>query len=92
MESVDAVSLVESCWDHLLSLYKQQGLGDEVKAFVAAIGQGYPFPTNLNRSPPRADEMAPLSEQHLFFSCLESHDGKSAVLDKLRSYREAARA
>lgn len=92
MESVDALPLVESCWDRLQAMYKQQGMGDEVKAFIAAIGEGYPFPTNLDRNPPRADEMAPLSEQDVLIDCLESHQGKSVVVERLKSYREAAKA
>lgn len=92
METIDALPLIESVWEHLSHLYSEAGLSTEVKAFVAAVGEGYPFPTNLDRNPPKADNMAPESEQGVIMkSLLEGHD-KNAVLNALRTYRRNVQA
>ncbi|KAJ6002759.1 hypothetical protein N7451_005306 [Penicillium sp. IBT 35674x] len=79
MESVDSLPLVDKTWDELSKRYATAGsLADsdldpgrhslaqrEIKAFVQAVGEGYPFPTNLDRRPPAPSGMAPESEQDL---------------------------
>ncbi|POR35073.1 Uncharacterized protein TPAR_04726 [Tolypocladium paradoxum] len=90
MESIDARPLLGACWEDLQRLYKENGLSDEVKAFVAAIAEGYPFPTNLDRNPPRADGMAPASEQDIILKCLVTGERKNGVLEALDSHRRAA--
>ncbi|CAM1510973.1 Fc.00g084860.m01.CDS01 [Cosmosporella sp. VM-42] len=92
METIDALPLVESTWDALNRLYEGNGLSDEVKSFVAAIGEGYPFPTNLDRNPPRADNMAPESEQDVIMSSLVAGKSKAEVLGALKRYRIATQA
>lgn len=92
MESIDALPLVDKCWDELLRLHKAQGMSDEVKALVAAIGEGYPFPTNLDRNPPKSDSMAPESEQEVLMKALEEGKSKDEAVRALASYREATRA
>ncbi|PHH90537.1 hypothetical protein CDD83_3342 [Cordyceps sp. RAO-2017] len=92
MEAVDTLPLLDSCWDHLRRLYDRDGLSDRLMAFVAAIADGYPFPTNLDRNPPRSDEMAPLSEQDVLLECLASGKDKSAALETMRSYVRSTKA
>ncbi|KAK3196456.1 hypothetical protein K4F52_000338 [Lecanicillium sp. MT-2017a] len=92
MESIDALPLVEMCWDELVHLYKAQGMSDEVKALVAAIGEGYPFPTNLDRNPPKSDSMAPESEQEVLMKALEEEKSKEEAVRSLTLYREATKA
>lgn len=86
MESIDTFSLVESSWDELTGLYRAQGLSDEVQAFVAAVGEGYAFPTNLDNHEPRAGSMAPDSEQDIILAALETGASRQQVLEKLRVY------
>ncbi|KND91960.1 hypothetical protein TOPH_03516 [Tolypocladium ophioglossoides CBS 100239] len=89
MESIDARPLVEGCWEVLQRVYKENGFSDEVRAFVAAVAEGYPFPTNLDRNPPRADDMAPVSEQDVILKCLLTSESKNGVLEALDRYRRA---
>lgn len=48
-----------------MALYRDQGPGDEVRAFVAALREGCAFPTNLDAHEPQAGSMAPRSEQDI---------------------------
>ncbi|KAJ3962091.1 hypothetical protein N0V92_001182 [Colletotrichum tropicale] len=86
MEFVDAVPLVEKSWDHLVKLYDEQGMSEEVKSFIAAVGNGYPFPTNLDNNPPRNEGMAPESEQDNITSSLVSKKSREEAVDALRSF------
>ncbi|KAL3956570.1 hypothetical protein ACCO45_009416 [Purpureocillium lilacinum] len=92
METIDTRPLVESCWDELRRLHAEQGMSDEVAAFVAAVAEGYPFPTNLDRNPPRSDDMAPQSEQDVILQCLEEHESKEEVLAALDKHSFASQA
>lgn len=92
METIDTRPLVESCWDELRRLHAEQGMSDEVAAFVAAVAEGYPFPTNLDRNPPRSDDMAPQSEQDVILQCLEEHASKEEVLAALDKHSFASQA
>jgi ectoine hydroxylase-related dioxygenase (phytanoyl-CoA dioxygenase family) len=92
MESIDALPLVEKCWDELLRMHQCEATSDEVKAFVAAVGEGYPFPTNLDRNPPKSDSMAPESEQEVLIKALEEGQNTEEVVRALRLYRETTRA
>ena len=88
MECVDSLPLVERTWDGLRGEYERDGLSAEVKAFVAAVADGYPFPTNLDRRAPRMDGMAPESEQELLVRGLESGWTNEEVIRELRILRE----
>lgn len=70
MESIDTIALGESCWSELLAKYRTEGLSAEVKSFVAAIADGYPFPLNLDRRAPAPGGMAPQSEQDVLLTGL----------------------
>ncbi|KAH7163507.1 hypothetical protein B0J13DRAFT_38124 [Dactylonectria estremocensis] len=91
METVDALPLVESSWDALTALYKEKGLSDEVKAFVYAVGEGYPFPTNLDNNAPKSDSMAPDSEQDIILGALLAGRSKSEVVGDLNKFRVNSR-
>ena len=92
MEHVDSLPLVERTWDGLRREYERDGLSAEVKAFVAAVADGYPFPTNLDRRAPRVDGMAPESEQELLIRGLESGWTNEQVLRELRILREDSKS
>lgn len=46
MESIDTLPLVRMCWRELSGNYGIWGKTPELKASVAAIAEGYPFPTS----------------------------------------------
>jgi ectoine hydroxylase-related dioxygenase (phytanoyl-CoA dioxygenase family) len=92
METIDALPLVESTWDVLTAAYKEQGLSDEVKMFISAVGEGYPFPTNLDNNPPRNENMAPDSEQDVIRDGLVGGKSKAQVLADLKDFRNKIRA
>lgn len=92
MESVDAIPLVGVIWDELSQTFQSHGATDAVKALVEAVGEGYTFPTNLDRNPPRSDDMAPKSEQDVMWECLQKGYSKDDALRALQAYREATAA
>jgi ectoine hydroxylase-related dioxygenase (phytanoyl-CoA dioxygenase family) len=92
METVDALPLVESTWAVLATAYKAQGLIDEIQMFIAAIGEGYPFPTNLDNNPPESENMAPDSEQDIIRDALVNGKSKEEVLADLGGFRLRVRA
>jgi ectoine hydroxylase-related dioxygenase (phytanoyl-CoA dioxygenase family) len=65
MESFDNISLIERCWDTLRHKFNKEGANADVDAIVAAVAEGYPFPTNLDKRPPAPGGMAPESQQEL---------------------------
>lgn len=107
MESVDAIPLVDRCWDILLARYKvaKKQIADrdldpavwgrearEVRALVQALGEGYPFPTNLDRRPPAPGSMAPESEQDVLVRGLEGGWSRGEVVGALEKMRLESRA
>ncbi|OBS25531.1 hypothetical protein FPOA_06065 [Fusarium poae] len=91
METIDALPLVESTWDVLSTSYKENGLS-EVEMFISAVGEGYPFPTNLDNNPPRSENMAPDSEQDVIRDALVKGRTKAEVLADLAEFRTKIKA
>ncbi|KAJ5113267.1 Phytanoyl-CoA dioxygenase [Penicillium angulare] len=106
METVDSLPIVEKTWDLLLEKYKDAGgvagIGmetekfglkeREVRAFVQAVGEGYAFPTNLDRRPPAPSGMAPESEQDVLLRGLEGGWSCEEVLNVLGQIRRDEKA
>jgi ectoine hydroxylase-related dioxygenase (phytanoyl-CoA dioxygenase family) len=92
METVDALPLAESTWDVLTASYKKHGLSDEVEMFISAVGEGYPFPTNLDNNPPKSENMAPDSEQDVIRDALVKEKTKAEVLADLAEFRTKIKA
>lgn len=92
MEMIDTLPLIEGTWEGLVGKFKQEGMSEEVKAFVGNVGEGYPFPTNLDRRVPETAGMAPSSEQDVLREGLEKGWEKERVLDELRKMRRDAAA
>ncbi|KAF1363748.1 phytanoyl-CoA dioxygenase-like protein [Lizonia empirigonia] len=88
MEMIDSLPLVEKTWNALVEKYKQEGLSEEVQAFVGNVAEGYPFPTNLDRRVPETAGMAPESEQDLLMKGLREKWDSNRVLNALRKIRE----
>ncbi|KAJ5559763.1 hypothetical protein N7513_002162 [Penicillium frequentans] len=107
METVDSLPLVESTWDLLVQRYQTAGkcIADpdldpqrsslearEIRAFIQAVAEGYPFPTNLDRRPPAPSGMAPESEQDIVLRGLEAGWSRKEVVDALEELRRDERA
>ncbi|PHH61161.1 hypothetical protein CDD81_729 [Ophiocordyceps australis] len=91
MEAGDAIPLIDSCWDDMKKLYAERGMLD-VTRLMAAVAEGYPFPTNLDQNPPKADGMAPMSEQDVVMDSLKNDETKGQVVHKINSLRQASKA
>ena len=87
MEAIDTLSLVERCWEGLTHKHHQEGMSHRVMAIVAAITEGYPFPTNLDTRPPAPGGMAPESEQDVVLRGLEEAWTSAAVMQVLGRMR-----
>ena len=87
MESINTIAIIGACWVHIQNDFKLHGWTEELEAIIAAIGEGYPFPTNLDRRPPGPAGMAPMSEQDLLRQALELSLNRNEVVESLRSMR-----
>lgn len=87
MESIDTVSIISKCCDAVRELYLETGMTDRVRAILAAIGEGYPFPTNLDRRPPAPGGMAPESEIDILRRGLEQDWDTTAVVKEIMTVR-----
>ena len=92
MESLDTVSLIESCWRTLTQKFDKEGTSLYVEAVVAAVAEGYPFPTNLDRRPPAPGGMAPESEQDIVRSGLKEGWDVKRVVEALRKIKNDSKA
>ncbi|KAI9375343.1 phytanoyl-CoA dioxygenase family protein [Aspergillus egyptiacus] len=86
MEDVDAVPIVARCWGGMLERYRAAGgvVDSGLDALVRAIGDGYPFPTNLDRRPPAPNGMAPESEQDVLLRGLREEWTVERVVGELK--------
>jgi ectoine hydroxylase-related dioxygenase (phytanoyl-CoA dioxygenase family) len=63
METIGTLEITQQCWEEVTRLYAAEGgFTAKVDAVLSAIGNGYPFPTNLDNRPPAPGGMAPESE------------------------------
>jgi ectoine hydroxylase-related dioxygenase (phytanoyl-CoA dioxygenase family) len=73
MESVDRLRMSIALYPTLRRLVSEQkGLPNEIANAVAACGEGYAFPTNLDRDPPLGG-LAPQSQQELMLQALQEN-------------------
>lgn len=97
METVDSVPLVQATWELMKRRVKTAGkVADdldpdvyslpqrELRAFVQAVAEGYPFPTNLDQRPPAPSGMAPESEQDIVLRGLEQGWGTEDIVAALK--------
>ena len=92
METIDALPLVERCWEELRRAFERDGLSDQVKTFIGAVAEGYPFPTNLDRNAPGGENMAPDTEQEVVLKGLKDGLNVQEVAKALRDYRASSKA
>ena len=87
MEQIDAVPLVRTCWPEIQKLYEAEGLSNRTQAVIAAIGEGYPFPTNLDNRAPAPGDLAPSSEQDILREAIEAGWDTDQVVAALKLMR-----
>lgn len=87
METIDTLPLIECCWDLLQDRYDKEGMTLEIEAVIAALGEGYPFPTNLDRMRPGPDGLTPEDEQALMRRCLNCQRPREEVIQALEYMR-----
>ena len=92
MESIDPLPLIECTWDLLRDVYKSEDMSAEVDAYVKAVAEGYPFPTNLDRSPPAPGGMASESEQDVLRRALSSGMDLKTLMTELSQMWAAGKA
>ncbi|KAI9700262.1 MAG: hypothetical protein M1836_002276 [Candelina mexicana] len=92
MEAVDSLGLIVGCWPFLYNKYEKEGRSKEVEAFVRAVAEGYPFPTNLDRRPPGPERPAPESEQELVFKALKNQWSREMAESALLRMRQESSA
>ena len=87
MERIDTLAIIEKAFDNLKSKYNSEGMSPEVEAAIAAISDGYPFPTNLDQRPPAPGGMAPESEAEVLSRALRGGWTKKDTIEQLRISR-----
>ena len=55
----------------------------EIKAAIAATGEGYSFPTNLDNDPPKGG-LAPETQQAFFMTALQNNMGETEFENHLK--------
>lgn len=86
MERIDTHAIIEKCFDISKERYQQEGLCAEVQsaiAAIAAIADGYPFPTDLDTRQPAPGGMAPQREQEVVLYALGQGWDKSELIAHL---------
>jgi ectoine hydroxylase-related dioxygenase (phytanoyl-CoA dioxygenase family) len=87
METVDREKMCKLLYPHAMAAHQNSTLGvSDLKAAIAASAEGYSFPTNLDRDPPKGG-LAPETQQALFARALaEGFDLQEfgAILDEMR--------
>jgi len=87
METVDRTKMCRLLYPHALAAHNNSTLGfSNLRAAIAASAEGYSFPTNLDRDPPKGG-LAPETQQALFARALaEGFDLQrfGAALDEMR--------
>lgn len=90
MESVDADAMLAAVYPILLE--QQNDLTErEVRDTIAAAGDGYAFPTNLDRDPP-TDGNAPATAQDLALKALKEKWAPDRLTQALAARRERQKA
>lgn len=87
METIDPLPLIDATFEVLVRKFKKEGYSQEVDAFVKAVAEGYPFPTNLDRRPPAPNGMAPESEQDVLRKAVLEGWTREEVVGEIKRMR-----
>ncbi|KAK3053894.1 hypothetical protein LTR09_005174 [Extremus antarcticus] len=92
MENIDTLPLIEKTYDSIVAKHGAEGTSREVDAFIRAVAEGYPFPTNLDCRPPAPGGMAPMSEQDMLRKAISDGWSKDKAMEELTGMRYASSA
>jgi ectoine hydroxylase-related dioxygenase (phytanoyl-CoA dioxygenase family) len=70
METIDTTGIILRCFDDLRALHERNSAGDELEAALTMVADGYPFPGNLDSTPPTGG-LAPPSQRELLRRALD---------------------
>jgi ectoine hydroxylase-related dioxygenase (phytanoyl-CoA dioxygenase family) len=87
METVNSIAMVRHSWEELKAFARKEGSGNGTAACISALGEGYPFPTNLDRRQPGPDGMAPTSEVDVLWEGLREDWSVEKVMKELEQLR-----
>ena len=82
---------MRACYPHLVAMHQEQGTSAEVEALMAMAAEGYPFPANLDVTPP-VGGMAPSSQRDVLrLALVEGWTGEQleSALDRQIEERRA---
>jgi ectoine hydroxylase-related dioxygenase (phytanoyl-CoA dioxygenase family) len=91
METIDTATVVRACYPHLVAMHDEQGMSAEVEALTAMAAEGYPFPANLDVTPPVGGMAPPSQLDVLRLALVEGWTGEQleSALDRHREERRA---
>lgn len=92
METIDSLPIVKLCWILLKERYTRDGLSSRVSAFINAVFNGYPYPTNLDKRLPAQNSMMPESEQDIAIRGLQNSWSTEKVMETLRQMKIDSKA
>ena len=73
METIDRTKMCSLVYPYAVKHFKEKTLKfGEIKAAIAATGEGYSFPTNLDSDPPTGG-LAPETQQEFFMKALQNN-------------------
>ena len=84
METIDRTKMCSLVYPFALKHFKEKTLTfAEIKAAIAATGEGYSFPTNLDNDPPKGG-LAPETQQAFFMNALQNNMGETEFENHLK--------
>lgn len=88
MESVDRKGMLEVLWPHIRAYAHREGEegGRRVSALLAAVADGYSFPTNLDNDPPPPNGHCPPTQLDIARSALGAGVDEADLKDRLDAY------
>lgn len=88
METVEALPILEACWDEIVAMYAVQqeggGMREELQVLLAAICEVYPFPTNMDNNPPRPGGLTPVGELDVVTAALAEGWSKERMAEEVK--------
>lgn len=92
METINRPKIIRACWDHLKALSLNDKDGERTTACISAVGEAYPFPSNLDNRPPGPGGMAPTSDIELLWTALGEDWTTESVISAMVHLREDSSA
>ena len=84
METIDRTKMCSLVYPFALKHLKEESLTlAEIKAAIAATGEGYSFPTNLDNDPPKGG-LAPETQRAFFMTALQNNMGETEFENHLK--------